>query len=25
VVSVKVERVEALSFTRAETTSHDFH
>ncbi len=25
VVSVKVERVEALSLTRAETTSHDFH
>ena len=25
VVSVKVERVQALSVTRAETTSHDFH
>ena len=25
VVSVKVERVEALAVTRAETTSHDFH
>jgi error-prone DNA polymerase len=25
VVSVKVERVEALALTRAETTSHDFH
>jgi hypothetical protein len=25
VVSVKVETVQALSVTRAETTSHDFH